>query len=589
MANPIDDQRSASSNAVVRNSVEGHHEPMSRAKAAEPAAENDDGGGQLSGLRLVFLLVAIYASVFLIALDQLIVSTAIPQITDEFHSLQDIGWYGSAYLLTSCSFQLMFGKIYTFFSIRLVFLATIFLFEAGSAICGAAPSSTVLIVGRSIQGVGASGIYSGAVVGIVYSVPLRQRPFFMGLFGAVSGVASILGPLVGGAFTSHVSWRWCFYINLPFGGIALLIIAIVLHHPLRNTKKLPIKAKLAQLDIIGTTFLIPGVVSILLALQWGGSTYAWNDRRIIALLTLGIALLITFIVVQVLTPQTATVPGRIFKQRSIYSGFWAIFFIGAQMNLFLYFIPIWFQAVKGVSAVESGIRLLPFPLATIIASILVGIAATIIGYYTPFLVSGSIFMSVGAGVLTTLQVDTGMPKWVGYQVLYGLGLGMGIQAPNLAAQTVLPLDDVATGTSLMLFSQLLGGAIFVSVGQSVFNNGLVTRLSRIDGLDVSMIEGNGATSLNDNIPPELKSSVLLAYNEALRDAFRAGLILASLTIIGALGMEWRSVKTPKSANQPQHVEAQATVDDTTQKVVTPTDALGEGESKTSAEETTKAR
>ncbi|KAI1778091.1 putative MFS aflatoxin efflux pump [Hypoxylon cercidicola] len=588
MENPT--TQSASSDATVNKTAGNEVQHTSDAKAASSPAANDDGGGQLSGLRLVFLLVAIYTSVFLIALDQLIVSTAIPRITDEFHSLQDIGWYGSAYLLTSCSFQLMFGKIYTFFPIRTVFLLAVFLFEAGSAICGAAPSSAVLIGGRSIQGVGAAGIYSGAVVGIVYSVPLRQRPLFMGLFGAVSGVASILGPLVGGAFTSNVSWRWCFYINLPFGAVTLLIVAIVLRQPLRAPKKLSLKAKLAQLDIIGTTFLIPGVVSILLALQWGGSTYAWNDRRIIALLTLGVVLLIAFIVVQKLTPQTATVPGRIFKQRSIYSGFWAIFFIGAQMNLFLYFIPIWFQAVTGVSAVSSGIRLLPFPLATIIASILVGIAATVIGYYTPFLIAGSVFMSVGAGLLTTLQVDTGMPKWVGYQVLYGFGLGMGIQAPNLAAQTVLPLDDVATGTSLMLFNQLLGGAIFVSVGQSVFNNGLVTRLSGIDGIDSSMIEGNGATSLGSNIPPGLRDTILVAYNEALRDAFRVGLILASLTIIGAVGMEWRSVKTSPSANEPEHVEAQAIIDDPEKKEVrnpvpVPVD---EEEAQTGAGEATKA-
>ncbi|KAI0142253.1 putative MFS aflatoxin efflux pump [Xylariaceae sp. FL1272] len=504
---------------------------------------------RISNLRTGFLLLAVYTSVFLIALDQLIVSTAIPEITNEFHSLEDIGWYGSAYLLTSCSFQLMFGKIYTFFSVRPVYMTAILLFEAGSAICGAAPNSIAFIIGRAIQGVGAAGIYSGSVVGIVHSVPLRKRPLFMGLFGAVSGVASILGPLVGGALTTNVSWRWVFYINLPFGGVALLIIAIVLHKPIRDPKKLSWKAKFAQLDLVGTVFLVPGVISLLLALQWGGSIYPWHDRRIIALLTLAIVLLIAFIVVQVLMPQTATVPGRIFKQRSIYSGCWAIFLIGAQMNVFLYFLPIWFQAITSVSAVESGIRLLPFPLATIVASVIAGGAATAVGYYTPFLIAASVMMAIGGGLLTTLQIDTSMPKWIGYQVLYGFGLGLGIQAPNLAAQTALPLDDVATGTALMLFNQLCGGTIFISVGQAVFNEGLLSGLSKIQGFDTSTIQGSGATTISNDIPPELKQPILIAYNDALRGAFRVGLVLASLTIIGALGMEWKSVKASQSNTQ----------------------------------------
>ncbi|KAH9904472.1 putative MFS aflatoxin efflux pump [Xylariomycetidae sp. FL2044] len=541
-------------------------EPSAQPLNPDSGSSTSSGGGVVppspySRLRLSFLLAAVYTSVFLIALDQLIVSTAVPAITDEFGSLRDIGWYGSAYLLTSCSFQLVFGRVYTFYPVRPVYVVAILLFEVGSAICGAAGGSAVFIVGRGIQGVGAAGIYSGSVVGIVYAVPLHQRPIFMGLFGAVSGVASILGPLVGGAFTSNVTWRWCFYLNLPFGAVSILIIAIVLQKPLRKqqgAKQLDWKEKLSQLDVVGTLCLVPGVVSILLALQWGGSTYSWNDRRIIALLVLGGVLLVAFIVVQILTPETATVPSRIFKQRSIYSGAWVIFFIGGQMNVFLYFIPIWFQAIQGVSAVESGIRLLPFPLATIIASILVGIGATASGYYTPFLLLGSVLMAVGAGLLTTWQVHTSMSQWVGYQVLYGLGIGMGIQAPNLAAQTVLPLDDVATGTALMLFNQLLGGAIFVSVGQSVFTNGLVRHLSGVSGFDSSMVRNTGTEGLSSSVPPELKAQILVGYNEALRGSFQVGLILASLTIIGALGMQWRSVKS----SQPSNSERREALDET---------------------------
>ncbi|KAH8664115.1 putative MFS aflatoxin efflux pump [Xylariales sp. PMI_506] len=495
-----------------------------------------------SGLRLGLILLSIFVSMFLVALDRLIISTAIPQITDEFKSLQDVGWYGSAYLLTTCAFQLMFGKLYTFFAIKGVFLTNIFLFEIGSAICGAAPNSPVFIVGRAIAGVGSAGIFSGVITIIVYAVPLHKRPLYQGLFGAVFGLASVVGPLVGGAFTSNVTWRWCFYINLPFGAVAILIITFLLQVPDRDTTKLPLKAKLAQLDAVGTALLIPGVVCLLLALQWGGLDYAWSDGRIIALLTLGGVLLIGFCIVQVLMPNTATIPPRIFKQRSILSGFWATLCIGSQMMIFVYFLPIWFQAIKGVSAVDSGIRLLPLTLAMVVASMSTGILTARVGYYTPFMIVGTCILAVGSGLLTTLQTDTGEGKWLGYQILYGFGMGLSFQAPNLAAQTVLPTRDVPIGTSLMFFSQLLGGAIFISVGENVLNNQLIQRLSSLPGFNPALIIDNGATTISDSVSPEFLPTVLFDYNEALRKVFQIGLVLSCLTVLGSVSLEWKSVK-----------------------------------------------
>lgn len=459
-------------------------------------------------------------------------------------------------MLTNCAFQLSFGKLYTFYSVKTVFLTAIALFEIGSAICGAAPSSVVFIVGRAISGVGSAGIMSGAITVIVYAVALHRRPLFQGLFGAVFGIASVVGPLLGGAFTSKVTWRWCFYINLPFGGVAAVFIFFLLTIPDRSTTHLPNKQKLAQLDFWGIFFLLPGVVCLLLALQWGGTTYDWNSGRIIALLVLAGVLLIAFVLVQIFRPDTATIPPRIFCQRSIIAGFCATFTVGSSMMIVVYYLPIWFQAIQGVSAVESGIRLLPLVLSMVVASISSGGLIARVGYYTPFMLFGCVLLSIGAGLLTTLQVGTSEAKWIGYQIIYGFGMGCTFQAPNLAAQTVLATKDVPIGTSLMLFNQLLGGAIFISVGSNLLNNELLKNLASIPGINPAQILSEGATELLQGLAPSAIAPVLSAYNESLRVVLQVGLVMTCLTLLGALALEWRSVKSKKPQKTDEHNAAE---------------------------------
>ncbi|KAJ5697000.1 MFS general substrate transporter [Penicillium majusculum] len=524
-------------------------------EVATDASVKDEGSAESGGppgrpgppetqstLRVVCLIASAFVAMFLVALDRTIVSTAIPKITDEFNSFSDVGWYGSAYLLTCCAFQLLFGKLYKLFSVRIVFLASILGFEVASAICGAAPNSVAFIIGRAICGVGAAGILAGTIMCIIHSVPLQKRPQIQGLFGALFGIASVVGPLIGGAFASNVTWRWCFYINLPIGGAAMVFIAFCLKIPKQDTAKVSWREKLLQLDFFGTTLLVGGIVCLILALQWGGQAYAWSSGPVVACLALMAVLLLSFVVVQVFLPKTATLPLRIFSQRSIISGFWQTLCVGSGNYIFVYFLPIWFQSIKGSSAVESGIRLLPMMISMVIGSIGGGITNSKIGYYTPLAIIGSCIMSVGAGLLTTFQVDTSEGKWIGYQIVYGIGLGLCFQVPNIAAQTVLPKPDVPSGLALMIFGQMIGAAVFVSVGENILANQLVKRLSGLPGFNPHLVTSGGVTELLDTMPADLHETVLHSYNDALRKVFQVGMVISCLTVLGAATLEWKSIK-----------------------------------------------
>ena len=300
-----------------------------------------------------------------------------------------------------------------------------------------------------------------------------------------------------------------------------------------------------QIDPIGTALFIPGIVCLLLALQWGGSTYPWHNARIVALLVLAGVLLIAFIAVQPWKGDHATVPPRIIKNRSVAAGFFWAFCSGAAMMVIIYFLATWFQAIQGITAYKSGIRLLPLVLALVAGSLLGGSITWNAGYYTPPLIVGTIIMSIGAGLLTTFGVQTGHSKWIGYQFIYGFGLGLGMQMPSMAAQTVLPKQDVPIGASLMFFAQWLGGAIFVSVGQNVLINKLVSGLRVVPGFNITWVTDTGATDLRKVVPTQSLDLVLQVYNRALVRVFDVAVALSCIAIIGAVTMEWRSVKAEK--------------------------------------------
>ncbi|EPS43044.1 hypothetical protein H072_2976 [Dactylellina haptotyla CBS 200.50] len=511
-----------------------------------------------TGSALASITVALVLAIFLVALDRTIISTAIPQITNEFNSLGDVGWYGSAYLITGCGLLPLSGKIYTFYPVKWVFLTQIFVFEVGSALCGWAPDSTSFIVGRAIAGAGSSGIFTGAIVMLTDAVPLHKRSTFMGAFGGVFGVSGVVGPIMGGAFAQHATWRWSFWINLPIGAVAFIIIFFITK-AVPITKKLTIMERIKQLDPIGTAIFLPSMICLLLALQWGGTKYPWSDGRIIALLVIFGVTIIVFIGVQIWKQDEATMPPRIISQRSIAFGMWFAFCAGGAMMLFIYYLPVWFQAIQGVNSTESGIRLIPLVLTLVAGTMIAGGIVRFTGYYTPFMIISSVIMAVGAGLLTTLTPNAGAGKWLGFQVLYGLGLGLGMQQPSIAAQAVLPRKDIAVGTSMIMFTQILGGAIFLAVGQTSFLNKLVKGIVAINGqgFDAMTVFHTGATDIREVVKPEFLPQVYEAYNEAVINVFYVAVGLAAASIIGALGMEWVSTRKDVDKKPEQTAEEKA--------------------------------
>ncbi|KAF2212721.1 hypothetical protein CERZMDRAFT_40663 [Cercospora zeae-maydis SCOH1-5] len=496
-----------------------------------------------------FIMMALMISVFCTSLDRTIVPTAIPRIADDFGSLKDVGLYGSCYLLGICAFQQIWGKLYTVCNLKWVFVIGWGIFEVGVLVAGLAWDSRTLILGRAVAGLGVAGISQGAPLIESSVVEVDDRPMDSRIMGVVAGFGSVLGPILGGIFTDYVSWRWCFYINLPLGIIAVSLVCVFYNAP-SPAKALPTdscKTTLEQFDICGTLVFSLMIVCLLLALQSAGSQLPWGSDKIIELFVIFGVLFLTWMGVQYWKQDYATMPPRLLRQRTIASAAWYGATISGAFNVVLYYLPIWLQGIQELNTTQSGVSNVAVFLSLAITSSLVSIVITMSGCYNLFVIASSITVSIAAGLLSTLTPGTpGSAAWIGYQILFGVGSGLGMRHTPFAIQAVLPASDVRSGTALLTFAEALGGAISISVAQNIFVNGLLQYLAEaISPLRPEFAWGAGVANLVNAFPAESRSKVKLAYNDAITDTLFVATVCAVLSILGSGLLEWKSVKGKK--------------------------------------------
>ncbi|KAJ3308334.1 hypothetical protein HDV04_001375 [Boothiomyces sp. JEL0838] len=494
-------------------------------KSEEPVDHLDYVAVKLTTFQFVSVFISFALAVFLVSLDGTIVATAIPAIGAEFEAFDRVSWIGISFLLTSTALSPAYGELCNIFGRKPVFMFAIIIFEVGSLMCGIATSMNFLIAGRAVAGIGGGGIFSCVLIMIADITSLKESGKYQGIIGAVFGLSSVIGPLLGGIFTDKLTWRWCFYINLPIGGIAAVVVFLYLTFPPPEGS---IKDKLYKIDYIGTFFVVASTILILIPLELGGSTWDWNEPKTIICFVLGGILAIVFVYVEFKVAREAIIPPRLFNDRSVSLALLGAFLVGCSFIPLFFYVPTFFQLVDGESATLSGLESIPMIFGLVITATVSGTLVGKHGNYRIWFFGGSVLLAAGLFLVSRLGPDTPKILQIIFLFIGGLGVGSIIQVRVYAVQAGVEREDIPAGTSASNFFLNLGGTFGLAIYGTVFNNALDNSL----GPKIAAIAKGSPTTIR-TFPNA--AQIIQAVSDSLSKSYYFPIATAaSILIIAAL-------------------------------------------------------
>lgn len=500
----------------------------------------------LTHRQILLIFSGLMLGMFLAALDQTIVGTALPTIVNSLHGLNHMSWVVTAYLLTSTISTPLYGKLSDQFGRKGIFQFAIVVFLCGSMLAGLSRNMVELISFRGIQGLGAGGLMAMAFTIIADVVSPRERGRYQGYFGATFALSSIAGPLLGGVFTTYLSWRWIFYINLPVGIAALVVTSVVL--------KLPFHRQSHRIDFLGAALMMCGVVAALLVTVWGGVQFAWGSPVIIGTSLMSAALIVGFVVWEHYAAEPILPPSLfrigVFRTTSVVSFLLAIVMFGS-----IIYLPLYLQLVDGVSIMVSGLLMIPLMLGLLASSIASGQIVTRTGVYKPMPIVGSVLVVIGMWLLSHLGLHTSHLTMSLYVVVLGAGMGMTMQIMVLATQNAVPAHSIGTGTAAVTFFRSLGGAFGTSLFGAVFVAGLNHWIPiLVPEAAAAGIHVNGSFSMSPaelhTFPPHMQYGILESFVRSLHTVFLLGVPIAMAMCVGTLLLKQLPLRSVSGLQRP---------------------------------------